>query len=125
MIIDKYNFTEMVFGKHDCLTMLLEAVGDADSLEMINGKYRTLAGGLKRLPAISGHETIHDYLLSKGYSEIKPTFAWDGDIAVQGGCHTMIFTNGQLFGVKDDNTFGLRKIDILEIPEDLKIYRAP
>ena len=124
-MIEKYNFTEMVFGKHDCLTMLLEAVGDNETLDLIKGKYRSLAGGLKRLPSITGHESLHDYLIAKGYTEITPTFARDNDIAVQDGCHTMIFTNGHLFGVKDDNTFGLRKTNILKIPEDVKIYRAP
>lgn len=124
-MIDKYNFTEMVFGKHDCLTLLLEIVGDSESLDLIKGKYRTLNGGLKRLPSISGYDSLHDYLISKGYREIAPTFAQDGDIAIQSGMHTMVFTNGQLFGVKDDNTFGLRKVNILQIPEDVKVYRAP
>ncbi|MNQ82751.1 hypothetical protein D3C85_978110 [compost metagenome] len=120
-IIEQYNGKELTLGRLDCLTMLFSILGRDDLLELTRDRYKTVRGGLVRLPKLTGITAISE-LLVKTHKIVDPRFVQDYDLLVQGGTHTFVYFQGSLFGVFD-NAFQMKAINLpLQVPNSV-LYR--
>lgn len=121
-IIEQYNGKQRVPSTLDCLTMLLEVLGRADLLELIRGRYKTIRGGLVRLPKLTGLPSL-DMLMLDTHEVIDPRFIQDFDVMIQNGSHVCLYFQCCLFGVNATGIFEMQQVNLpLEVPNAI-FYR--
>lgn len=82
-LIIKLHHTPFEWGQNDCLVGLvagtIEALTGVDPGKDIRGTYTTAQGAMKVLKE-HGCNNVYDAIVSLGFQEVHPMFAWEGDI---------------------------------------------
>lgn len=117
--LSNLNGKPHIVGVNDCNLMVFEITGfDLTKIEPFN----TVRGGMKSLRSASGCKTMGEYLLSRGYKQIKETLITDGCFAIK-GIHSFYFYQGYMFGVNPNtNCFGFFKVNYDQLKE-FEVYK--
>lgn len=107
-IISKYINKKAVLGQLDCLSLMLEALGQHDVLNATRGRYSTMTGARRVLPKIVNQPSPYAFLCSVATS-IQPTFAQTGDVVILDNDHFGLIVGHQILMADSNNIFRIHQ----------------
>lgn len=114
-----------VYGKHDCALFAagaVEAMTGVDPAANLRGKYKTLAGGLRRLKKLGFAN--HAELAASMFEEVHPSHAQIGDIASidlgDGAIALGVVQGARIFVLRPDAQ-GMATVDLLTASKAFRV----
>lgn len=83
-LISEVELTPFKYGVHDCAIFpgkVVKVITGEDLYSGFEGKYKTAAGGVRKLKAATGFTSHIDFIASK-YEETPVAFAREGDLGL-------------------------------------------